>query len=360
MLGSTVPVAIKFPESDPGAPTVPPTLTVALPTYRGARHVGDALRGILAQRGADFNLLVFDDRSTDDTIDVVRAIAGDRARIEVNAERLGLAGNWNRCVERAETPLVAIVHQDDIIRPDHLATHREAFDRHPDLGFTAAAVEVIDADGRPIPPTVIERPDLGPIDRVFPPGGFVLELAARNPVRCSAVVLRAEALRAVGGFDPSFRYAVDWECWLRLARRFPIAWIARPTVDVRWHPESETHRFRRGTEDLDEVARLLDQIHSQDAALLPEPLRSRSKADAFLARALLNRSHLALRAGDGPLACRCLVRSLSTHPSILGVILREPRLALQMTALGLAPRLAASFLHRPSSDSPAELSEESQ
>ena len=352
MLGWIVPTAITFPGTDPEATTLPPSLTVALPTFCGARHVGDALRGILAQRGPEFNLLVSDDRSDDDTLDVVRRLAGDRARIEVNADRLGLAGNWNRCVDRAETPIVAIVHQDDVPRPDHLATHLAAFDGTPDLGFTAGATEVIDADGLPISPTVIERPDLGPADRVYPPSGFVAELAARNPVRCSAVMLRAEALRAVGGFDPSYRYAVDWECWLRLSRAFPVAWIARPTVAVRWHPESETHRFRRGTDDLIEVARLFDQIHSRDAALLPNPRRSRRQADTFLARAFLNRSHQALRAGDAPLARRCLARALSTRPSILGAIFRDPRLAGQMLALGLSPRLAGSLLRRPDPDTP--------
>ncbi len=72
-------------------------VTVAVPTFNGGRHLAEALGGILAQRGVAFELLVSDDRSDDNTLEVVRAAAGDRVRIEVNSERLGLAGNWNRC-----------------------------------------------------------------------------------------------------------------------------------------------------------------------------------------------------------------------------------------------------------------------
>ena len=110
----------------PASPTSP-ILTVAVPTCNGARHLAEALRSILAQEGVAFELLVSDDRSDDDTLEVVRAAAGDRVRIEVNSERLGLAGNWNRCVALARTPLVAIFHQDDVMLPGHLAGARGGF-----------------------------------------------------------------------------------------------------------------------------------------------------------------------------------------------------------------------------------------
>ena len=94
-----------------------PRLTVALPTFDGSRHLGDALAGILEQQDVAFDLIVSDDRSDDETLAIVRERTGDRARILVNSERLGLAGNWNRCVELSRTEWVAIFHQDDVMRP---------------------------------------------------------------------------------------------------------------------------------------------------------------------------------------------------------------------------------------------------
>ena len=98
-------------------------MTVAIPTCNGASHVAEAIRGILAQEGVAFELVISDDRSDDDTLALVRRAAGDRARIEVNSERLGLAGNWNRCAALARTPIVAIFHQDDVMLAGHLSAH---------------------------------------------------------------------------------------------------------------------------------------------------------------------------------------------------------------------------------------------
>ena len=100
-----------------------PPLTVAIPTCNGAAHLAEALRGIMAQEGVAFDLVVSDDRSDDATLELVRTLAGDRARIAVNRERLGLAGNWNRCVAMSVTPMVAVFHQDDVMEPGHLASH---------------------------------------------------------------------------------------------------------------------------------------------------------------------------------------------------------------------------------------------
>lgn len=154
----------------------PPALTVALPTCNGGRHLAEALRSILAQQGAAFDLIVSDDRSDDDTLDVVRVEAGDRARVLVNSERLGLAGNWNRCMALSRTPLVAIFHQDDVMRPGHLAAHLAASDTS-EVGLVCGPAEVIDAAGNPVPDSIVGKGDPGPADRYFPPGAFVRECA---------------------------------------------------------------------------------------------------------------------------------------------------------------------------------------
>lgn len=308
-------------------------VTVALPTYQGARHLAEALRSILQQSGTEFDLMICDDRSEDDTLAIVRALAGDHARVVLNSERLGLAGNWNRCLELSETPLVAIFHQDDLMLAGHLASQVAALEADETLGMVCGEAEVIDDQGEPVPDTVVGRGDLGPADRVFPPGAFVAELAESNPVRCSAVTLRKQAVLDVGGFDPHYRYAVDWECWLRIARRWGVYWRAAPTVAVRWHEASETHRFKIGTADLDEVAGLVDRVLEQDRILLSDPRHSRSKANRKISRAYLNRAFEAQRSGDKELSKICLRKALRRSPRILGTILRDPRLASRFASL---------------------------
>ncbi len=306
-----------------------PRLTVALPTCNGARHLREALAGLREQSGVDFDLIVSDDRSDDDTPAIVREVFGDRARVSVNPERLGLAGNWNRCVELSRTEWVAIFHQDDVMRPGHLAAHLAAFEADPSTGLVASASGVGDAEAREVPASVVDPGGCGPADRVFAPGEFVAELAVGNPLRCSAVTINAAAHAEVGGFDPSYRYVVDWDFWLRVARLRPVAWLARPTVAVRWHPASETHRFATGTADLEETARLLDEMGRIDG---PDR-RLRAPADRRLARAYLNRAYLASKAGNLALARRCLARSARLSPSLLlGRVASDPKLAARLAA----------------------------
>ncbi len=301
-----------------------PRITAAIPTMNGARHVAETVRGILAQEGAPFDFIVSDDRSDDETLAIIRSLAGDRARIVQNSERLGLAGNWNQCVALCQTPLVAIVHQDDVWHPGHLVLHVRAFE-NSNIGLVASATHTIDDSGVQVPPTVVDCGGLGVEDRTFAAGEAVKAMAGGNPLRCSAVSIRVAVHADVGGFNPSLRYVVDWDFWLRVAENWAIAWRAEPTVDVRWHSASETHRFATGTLDLEETEAVLHR--------LGQPLGNR-----VLSRAYLNRAYAAVKAGDGLLARRCLGRSLRLWPGIAAVIVADPRLAVMMGGAVIAPK----------------------
>jgi glycosyltransferase involved in cell wall biosynthesis len=322
------------------------SLTVAVPSYNGADYLAETLRSILDQQGVAFELIVSDDRSDDDTLDVVRAVAGDRVRVEVNSERLGLAGNWNRCVALCFTPFIAILHQDDVMRPGHLAAHMAAFAGDECIGLVASGSDVIDEGGEPVPEGVVGRGGLGPIDRTFSPGELAAEMVAGNPLRCSAVTVRRAAFADVGGFDPSLRYVLDWDFWLRVSRAWKVAWLARPTVKVRWHAASETHRFKAGTADLDETARMLEMLFAVDLKEMTGSKTLRRAANRRLARAFLNRAHHALHSGQPELARWALRRGLSLSPSTLTMILGDPRLGVQLGALAIAPGLATRLFGR--------------
>ena len=313
----------------------------------GGRHLAETLTSVLTQPDVAFDLVVSDDRSDDDTRTIVRRVAGDRARLVLNSERLGLAGNWNHCVGLTETPFVAIVHQDDVLLPGHLAAHVSAFEGDESLGLVASASTVIDASGRDVPETVIGRGGLGPIDVTFRRGDALTLVAIGNPLRCSAVSLRKAAHRQVGGFDSTYRYAVDWEFWARIAEHWAVRWLARPTVAVRWHLASETHRFRHGTADLDESEAVFGLICDRLETTGTPTSGIRTRGRRALAHAYLNRAYTAARAGEVWLARRSLRRALSLSPSTLKTLAADPRLAARMALIMLAPRLSARRLTNP-------------
>lgn len=310
---------------------------MALPTYNGARYVEDALRGVLAQQGIAFELIVCDDRSDDQTVDLVCTHARDRAQISVNSERLGLAGNWNRCMELSQTRWVAIFHQDDVMRPGHLASHVDAIHGQPGLGLVASAADVIGPNGEPVSTSVVSRGGLGSADRFFPAGALLPQLATSNPLRCSAVTILKDAHADVGGFDPSYRYVVDWDFWIRVARRWAVSWRSEPTVEVRWHPASETHTFKTGTADLDETIRLLDTLDATNGAGLPDARTRRAAANRRLARAFLNRAYDASHARDSKLVRHCLRRAFELAPLSALAAARDPRLVLRIAHALMRP-----------------------
>jgi glycosyltransferase involved in cell wall biosynthesis len=324
-----------------------PLLTVAIPTCNGETHLAETLDSVLGQQGAAFELIVSDDHSEDGTLDQVRQRAGPRARMVANDRRLGLAGNWNQCVALCNTPLIAIIHQDDVLAPGHLAGHMETFLRDERIGLVASASMVIDEQGRDVPQFIVDPGGLGPKDRVFEPGTLFEAFAAGNPLRCSAVSIRVDAYRDVLGFDPSFRYVLDWDFWIRVSRRWRVAWLAEPTVQVRWHLASATHRFKAGRDDLDETRRLLDHLFGEATADQSQVKRLRKQSMRRLARAFLNRAHDAMHAGRIELARDCFVEALALSPRAGMTILADPRLGAQLVALGLPRSLARWMFARP-------------
>lgn len=324
-----------------------PRLTVAVPTMNGARFLARTLRSVLAQSGTSFDLIVSDDRSDDETRTIAVREAGDRLRLVVNAERLGLARNWNQCVALSRTPYVAVVHQDDVLLPGHLAAHIAAFDADPAVGLVASASTVVDENDADVPGSVVDRGGLGSADRTFPPGEAIPLMIAGNPLRCSAVTLRAAAHADAGGFDPGYRYVVDWDLWTRLARRWSLRWIPEPGVAVRWHLSSETHRFRHGTTDLEESGRLLAAIVDRFEGPPSSLARPLAEAKRRLAQAYLNRAYTASRGGQGVLARDCFWRGVRLSPRAAALAIADPRFALRMAAVTVAPRFSDGFFAQP-------------
>ncbi|WP_309741745.1 glycosyltransferase family 2 protein [Chamaesiphon sp. OTE_20_metabat_361] len=99
-----------------------PFISVCIPTYNGQKYLKDTLDSVLLQTYKDFEILIVDDRSSDNTIDIAEEYAARDTRIEVirNPQNLGLVGNWNRCIELANGEWIKFVFQDDMIAPNCL------------------------------------------------------------------------------------------------------------------------------------------------------------------------------------------------------------------------------------------------
>jgi glycosyltransferase involved in cell wall biosynthesis len=187
--------------------------------FDGGSWVGAALDSLLGQTLADFEVIVIDDGSTDTTPDVLASLRDPRLRIERRARR-GLTLSLNRALELARAPLIARLDADDLALPERLARQRQFLETNPDVGLLGTGAREVDAAGREV---AIVRP---PVDDA----AIRRALIRANPIVHSSVVMRRAALERVGGYDPSFSVAQDYDLWMRLARITRLANLPEPLV----------------------------------------------------------------------------------------------------------------------------------
>lgn len=194
-----------------------PTVSIIMPTYNGAAHVRPAIESVLSQDFGDFELIVVDDNSRDDTIAIAASYADPRVRTEQNPANLGPEGNWNRALSLAQGTYIKLLPQDDVLIAGSLGRQVRALEA--DSGETIALVfgarEVIDGAGR-----VLMRRGL-PNART---GRVAAADLARRCVRKGtnmigepgAVLFRRSLAERIGSFDAVQPYVIDLDYWLRL------------------------------------------------------------------------------------------------------------------------------------------------
>jgi glycosyltransferase involved in cell wall biosynthesis len=126
------------------------TLTLAIPFYANTDLLAAALASVVAQDTDEWEAVVVDDGPDSDARDVVARVGGDRIRYVRNPANLGLAGNWNRCLELAETELVTLFHADDELRSDYVRRVLEVHRGAPDAAAVFTGATVIGPTGTPI------------------------------------------------------------------------------------------------------------------------------------------------------------------------------------------------------------------
>jgi glycosyltransferase involved in cell wall biosynthesis len=211
-------------------------VSVCIPTYNSGRFLGETIRSVLEQRFTDFELVVCDNASTDDTPAVCAEFADARLRYVRYEELVGQAANWNRCLELARAELIILLHGDDLLTPDYLERAVAEMDRHPDVALLFCCAQHIDVDGEPL-----RRQAAFAEDRVE--DGMVLArmlLLKGCEVNPAGVLVRRSAYAAVGKFTEAIVWGVDWHMWVRLALQDRFAYLAEPLSHYRIHGASGT------------------------------------------------------------------------------------------------------------------------
>ena len=322
-------------------------VSVIIPTHDRAAVITRAVDSVLAQEGAELEVIVVDDGSTDATRAVLESRYGEDPRVTyLHQEQAGVAGARNAGLAHAGGELVAFLDSDDVWRPGKLALQLACLQKVPEAGMIWTEMKALDATGDPVPGSSLRSiftfragfeelfAHRLALSEVAPGqsgtlywGDLYDAIVTGNLVLPSAALLTRERLRAVGGYDETLQVSgEDFDFFLRTCRAGPVAFVDVPTVlkqadrpDALTHPSRRLHLARNYVTTMEgALARDAGRIR-----LDPAVVRSaRARGHAWV-------GHAYLESGDARSARRHLRLSLRLDP-------RRPRTYLLM-ALALAP-----------------------
>ena len=278
------------PSDMAGSATRTPLVSICVPAYNGARFLRDCLDSALAQTCADFELLVVDDASGDDTAALARDYArrDRRVRIHENERSLGLVANWNRSVELARGTWIKLLFQDDRLEPQCLARMLEAARPGDLLVVTRRTIDfergVTPALRRAYDPYLSRstlRGVFGGVPRIDA-ARFAANMVGRPRVNCigepSTLLVHRSAFERFGRFNPALVSLAGWELAARVAVHSGICYVDEALATIRVHPGSASQvraanrRFR---------VQVLDGLiveHDMASAPVYEPARRAAAA----------------------------------------------------------------------------------
>lgn len=205
-----------------------PKVTVYIPCRNYGRFLGEALESVAAQSLESWELFIFNEGSSDNTVAIARefqAKFSDRVWLVESATPRGLRACANEALRRARGAYIIRLDADDILDTNALLVMSNKLDRNPDIGLVYPDWIYITEEGEVL--GVERRKQIGKEVEL-------LDLPAHG----ACTMIRKRVLKAVGGYDPQFAAQDGHELWLRLLHRFKVAHIATPLFSYRQHDAS--------------------------------------------------------------------------------------------------------------------------
>ena len=240
----------------------PPAVSVVIATYNRANYLRETIDSVLSQRFQDFELIVVDDGSTDETRRVV-APYGSRVRYFYQ-ENCGPSAARNLGARNASAGWVSIQDSDDLCLPNHLETLYGYANKHPESGMVFANGSYLGGpahDRETIIPAAKSR-------RLAEQGVRLEDLFDKSIVRLQAALISKACYDAVGGHDESLRISMDLDLSFRLISRYPVAYIDEVVFSYRRHSGNISgNQELRLLENIRVIEKLLDQNGEAEESL---------------------------------------------------------------------------------------------
>jgi glycosyltransferase involved in cell wall biosynthesis len=199
-----------------------PTVSVVIPSYKHEAWIHTSINSVLAQDWEDFEIIITDDGSSDNTVQQIKSIKDPRIDLKVFKENRGAGLATNYGISRARGEFIAILNSDDYFAPKKLSTQVKFLRQHPNIGAVFGWPALVDEQGNAF--TQTDHKDFG-----------VFQVANRNRMQwlrqffdhgnclCHpTVMIRKSCYEAVGLYDARLAQVPDFDMWVRLAMQFEI------------------------------------------------------------------------------------------------------------------------------------------
>ena len=211
-----------------------PLVTVAIPAFQGAEYIRFAIDSVLSQSFGDYELLIVDNASSDETVEIVRSYSDPRIVLVCNEKNIGAEGNWNKCLMVARGRFIKILPHDDTLERHCLKDQVEILlaDQMERLSLVFCARNIVSKEGKVLAKRHLRGVGTG-------------EIAARRLIRLcvrrgtnligepGAVMFRASAACVSGNVNGTIPYVIDLDYWVRLLDHGDAYYIDSPLSSFR-------------------------------------------------------------------------------------------------------------------------------
>jgi glycosyltransferase involved in cell wall biosynthesis len=281
-----------------------PFVSIIIPNYNNAHFLGDAIQSVLNQTYQNFEVIVVDDGSTDNSRDVVSNYF-DRIRY-IWQENKGLGGARNTGIMAAQAEYVGFLDADDQWYPNFLEVMVSLTQKYPDVAIYYSKARYMDEDGEDLPQSVGVR--------TIPPDGIYQALLHANFIIPSTVLAKRSVIIDEGLFDQdckSLHGCEDWDLWLRIAPNYKFIGIPLSLVRYRLHGQT----FSSNPSHMEEAVRAVinKQFGPDDGKPQDWPANKRQAYGGVYRYYVISS---VLRKNDWHLGAEFLSRALEVDPNL--------------------------------------------
>jgi len=271
-----------------------PMVSVLMTAYNREKYIGESIESVLASTYSNFELIIVDDCSTDNTAEIARGYCKRDSRIQYfkNGENLGDYPNRNQAALHAKGKYLKYVDSDDLIYPRGLETLVDAMERFPDAGYGLCSLE---RDKHRIFPFTLSP------NEAYRRHYFEQPLFHKAP---NSSVLRKDAFSSVGGFTGK-QHVGDFEMWHLLSAKFPVVLMPHGIVWYREHDDQQMNDYRTDPSIPFKYLLLSAELLKSDI----NPLSNEEKETAL--KQVLRRQ------------AKYIIRAVGTYGSSVGSVLKQ-------------------------------------